>query len=98
MFNEQTGILSIDAIKDLLGGNKKYSKDFIIKLLNNKIIDKDRLKSLIQSNKQGQLSSINTIKELGGENLQKEQRMSNMLGRDSPLNPALLPKIKQEMT
>lgn len=51
MFNKETGFLSIDAIKDLLADNKKYSKDFIIKLLNNQTIDKTRLKMLLESNK-----------------------------------------------
>lgn len=62
MFNIETGFLSIDAIKDLLADNKRYSKDFIIKLLNNQIIDKTRLRMLLESNKEGELDALKTIK------------------------------------
>lgn len=62
MFNNETGFLSIDAIKDLLADNKKYSKDFIIKLLNNQVIDKTRLRMLLESNKEGEIDALKTIK------------------------------------
>lgn len=53
MFNKETGFLSVDAIKDLLADNNKYSKDFITNLLNNKNIDIKKLQMLIDSNKEG---------------------------------------------
>jgi len=55
MFNKLTGFLSSEAIKELLADNNKYSKDFIINLLNNRNIDRNRLKQLIDSNKEGEL-------------------------------------------
>jgi len=52
-----------------LAQNNKFTKDFIIKLLNNGLIDKDKLKELIATNKEGEMDSLRIIKELGGANL-----------------------------
>ena len=71
MFNEENGFLSIEAIKELLSDNKKYSKDFIIKLLSNKTVDKDKLRMLFESNREGELDTLKTIKQIGGDDLER---------------------------
>jgi hypothetical protein len=62
MFNKDTGFLSAEAIKEMLADNSKYSKDFIINLLNNQIIDRQKLKLLLESNKEGELDTLKTVK------------------------------------
>lgn len=66
------GIFSLEAVKDLLAHNNNFSKDFIIKLLNNTNIDKNKLKELLDSNEEGELDSLRILKQLGGENLENE--------------------------
>lgn len=81
MFNKETGFLSTEAIKELLADNNRYSKEFIINLLNNRKIDQQKLKILMESNKQGELETLKTIKSLGGDHLERQERMENMLGK-----------------